>query len=47
MMGREWMSTCYLPFWIAVVPARDPKDLFMESVTMFTTQSRADLGRLS
>jgi hypothetical protein len=28
------MSTCYVLFWIVVVPARDPKDLFMEHVTM-------------
>jgi hypothetical protein len=27
-------------FWIVVVPARDPKDLFVEHVTMFTTQSQ-------
>jgi hypothetical protein len=25
--------------WIVVVPASDPKDLFVESVTMFTSQS--------
>jgi hypothetical protein len=30
-----------------VVTASDPKDLFEERVTMFTTQSRADMGRLS
>jgi hypothetical protein len=28
------MSTCYVRFWIVVVPASDPKDLFMERVTM-------------
>jgi hypothetical protein len=39
MMVRECMSTCYVLFWIMVVPASDPKDLFMECVTMFTVQS--------
>jgi hypothetical protein len=38
-MVRECMSTCYVLFWIVVVPASDPKDLFVERVTMFTTQS--------
>jgi hypothetical protein len=37
-MVREFMSTCYVLFWIVVVSASDPKDLFMEYVTMFTTQ---------
>jgi hypothetical protein len=27
-------------FWIMVVPTSDPKDLFVEHVTMFTTQSQ-------
>jgi hypothetical protein len=39
MMVRECMSTCYVQFWIVVVRASDPKDLFMECVTMFNTQS--------
>jgi hypothetical protein len=39
MMVRDCMSTCYILFWIVVVPASDPKDLFMERVTMFTAQS--------
>jgi hypothetical protein len=39
MMVRECMSICYVLFRIVVVPANDPKDLFMEHVTMFTTQS--------
>jgi hypothetical protein len=39
MMVRKCMSTCYVLFWIVVVPASDPKDLFMKCVTMFTTQS--------
>jgi hypothetical protein len=30
----ECMSTCYVQFWIEVVPASGPKDLFMERVTM-------------
>jgi hypothetical protein len=29
----------YVLFWIVVVPASDPKDLFVERVTMFTVQS--------
>jgi hypothetical protein len=28
------MSTYYVLFWIEVVPTSDPKDLFMECVTM-------------
>jgi hypothetical protein len=39
MMVREYMSTCYVLFWIVVVPASDPKDLFVEHVTIFTAQS--------
>jgi hypothetical protein len=39
MMVREFMSTCYVLFWIVVVPTSDPKDLFMERVIMFTAQS--------
>jgi hypothetical protein len=39
MMVREYTSTCYVLFWIMVVPASDPKDMFMKYVTMFTTQS--------
>jgi hypothetical protein len=38
-MVQECTSTCYVLFWIVVVPASDPKDLFMERVTMFTVQS--------
>jgi hypothetical protein len=38
-MVQECMSTCYVLFWIVVVPASDRKDLFMKRVTMFTTQS--------
>jgi hypothetical protein len=34
MMVRECMSTGYVLFWIMVVPASNPKDLFMERVTM-------------
>jgi hypothetical protein len=33
-MVWESMSTCYVLFWIVVVPASDPKDMFMERVTM-------------
>jgi hypothetical protein len=36
MMVRECMSTCYVLFWIVVVSASDPKDMFMKYVTMFT-----------
>jgi hypothetical protein len=38
MMVRECTSTGYVLFWIVVVPASDPKDLFMERGTMFTAQ---------
>jgi hypothetical protein len=34
MMVRECTSICYVFFWIVVVPASDPKDLFVERVTM-------------
>jgi hypothetical protein len=34
MMVHESMSTCYILFWIVVVPASDPKDLFMKRVNM-------------
>jgi hypothetical protein len=37
-MVRDCTSTGYVLFWIMVVPACDPKDLFVERVTMFTTQ---------
>jgi hypothetical protein len=33
MMVREGTSTGYVLFWIVVVPASDPKDLFMERVS--------------
>jgi hypothetical protein len=36
MMVWECMSTHYVLFWIVVMPARDPKDLFVGHVTMFT-----------
>jgi hypothetical protein len=39
MMVRKYTSTCYVLFWIVAVPASDPKDLFVECVTMFTAQS--------
>jgi hypothetical protein len=39
-MVRERTSTHYVLFWIVVVPASDPKDLFVERVTMFTAQSQ-------
>jgi hypothetical protein len=34
MMVRECMSTCYVLFWIVLVHASDPMELFMEHVTM-------------
>jgi hypothetical protein len=34
MMVQECTSTCYVLFWIVVVLASDPKDLFIERVTM-------------
>jgi hypothetical protein len=39
MMVRECTSTSYVLFWTVVVLASDPKDLFVEHVTMFTMQS--------
>jgi hypothetical protein len=39
MMVQECMSTCYVLFLVEVVPASDPKDLFVERGTMFTMQS--------
>jgi hypothetical protein len=39
MMVWECTCTHYVLFLIVVVPTRDPKDLFVECVTMFTTQS--------
>jgi hypothetical protein len=39
MMVRECTSTCYVLIWIVVVPSSDPKNLFMECVTMLTVQS--------
>jgi hypothetical protein len=44
MMVWECMGTRYVLFWIVVVSASDPKDLFVERVTMFTMQSQ---GRYS
>jgi hypothetical protein len=34
MMVRKCTSTGYILFWIVVVPASHPKDLFVERVTM-------------
>jgi hypothetical protein len=34
MMVQEYTSTCYVLFWIVVVLASDPKDLFIKHVTM-------------
>jgi hypothetical protein len=34
MMVRECTSTCYVLYWIVVVPARDHKDMFVECGTM-------------
>jgi hypothetical protein len=39
MVVRECTSTCYVLFWIVVVTASDPMDLFVEHVNMFTAQS--------
>jgi hypothetical protein len=36
MMVWEYTSTCYVLFWIVLVPGSDPEDLFVECVTMFT-----------
>jgi hypothetical protein len=34
MMMQKCTSTCYILFWIVVVSASDPNDLFVERVTM-------------
>jgi hypothetical protein len=34
MIVRECMSTCYVLFWIVIVPASDPKDMFVERVSL-------------
>jgi hypothetical protein len=34
MMVRECTSTRYVLFWIVAVSATDPKDLFIERVTL-------------
>jgi hypothetical protein len=39
MMVCKCTSTCYVLFWIVVVPVSDHNDLFVERVTMFTAQS--------
>jgi hypothetical protein len=38
MMLQECTNTGYVLFWIVVVPGSNPKDLFVERVTMFTAQ---------
>jgi hypothetical protein len=38
MMVQECTSTYYVLFWVVVVPASDPKDLFVECATMITVQ---------
>jgi hypothetical protein len=40
MMVQECTGTRYVLFWIVVVPASNPRDLFVERVTMFTVQSQ-------
>jgi hypothetical protein len=40
MMVWECTNTCYVLFWIVVVLASVPKDLFVERVTMLTAQSQ-------
>jgi hypothetical protein len=39
MMAHECMNTGYVLFWTMLVPVSDPKDLFVDWVTMFTAQS--------
>jgi hypothetical protein len=34
MMVQECTSTCYVLFWIEVVPASDHKDRFVDRITM-------------
>jgi hypothetical protein len=38
-MVQKCTSTCYVQFWIVVVPASDHKELFVEHVTLSTAQS--------
>jgi hypothetical protein len=38
MMVQECTGTRYVLFWIVLVTASDPKDLFVECVTIFTMQ---------
>jgi hypothetical protein len=38
MMVQKCTGTCYVLFWIVVVPSSYPKDLFVEHVSMFTMQ---------
>jgi hypothetical protein len=39
----ECTSTCYVLFWIVIVPACDHKNLFVERVTKFTKQSTGQI----
>jgi hypothetical protein len=44
MMVRECTSTCYVLFWIVVVPASDPKDLFGDLLAVH--QRKCTLGKV-
>jgi hypothetical protein len=44
MMVRKCTSTRYVLFWVVVVPASDPMDLFVECVIMFIVQSHDRYG---
>jgi hypothetical protein len=44
MMVRECMSTCYVLFWVVVVAASNPKDLFVKRLTTFTMESQGCYG---
>jgi hypothetical protein len=40
MMFDDGAGYLLYTFWIVVVPASDPKDLFVERATMFIVQSQ-------
>jgi hypothetical protein len=44
MMVRECTSTYYVLFWIVVVSASDPKDLFVECVPCLSRKAQGRYG---
>jgi hypothetical protein len=39
MMVWECTSACYVLFWIMIVPASDPKDLFVEHINCYDSRA--------